>query len=390
MHFELDKSHKEIQKAVREFVRAQFDREMIIESLKTGDLPAGVRKKAAQLGFSGIHIPDEYDGGGMGLFEYVLAAEQMCRKDASAGMALMLSGFGAECLFDPGRKNLAEKYLPPVAGGKMRAGAALFEPGAGADISGTQTTAAASGDHWIINGNKAYVPNGTRAGFYVVLCATREDADPSDSAINTGDRQSLIIVDADTPGVTAESAGPTLGAGMVDFAHVGFQNAAVSVKNIIGSPGQGLGRSLSFLNQARIQAAAMALGTGQGAFDRALDYTRQRSQFGKKLAQFQVTRHKLADMAAGLESARLSVYQAAKAFDEGTCDAKTAAAAKLTAANAAMTAADEAVQLLGGYGYMTEYEVEHFYRDAKTLEIFLGSPAVLKDVIAGGLIGKLR
>ncbi|MBS0014230.1 MAG: acyl-CoA dehydrogenase, partial [Desulfobacterales bacterium] len=300
------------------------------------------------------------------------------------------SGLGAECLFDPELEDLGEKYLPLVAAGKMRAAPALFEPGADADLFGTQTTAIAEQDHWIINGNKAYVPNGTTAGFYVVLCITGTEASGSGNAAGSGNDPALIVVDADTPGVTAESAGPTLGAGLVDFAHVRFENAAVSLKNIIGNTGQGLDRSLAFLNQARIQAAAMALGTGQGAFDRALDYTRQRSQFGKKLAQFQVTRHKLAGMAAGLDAARLAVYQAAKAFDAGTCDARTAAAAKLTAANAAMTAADEAVQLLGGYGYMTEYEVEHFYRDAKTLEIFLGSPAVLKDVIAGGLIGKIR
>ncbi len=385
MEFELDKSQKEIQKAVRDFTRGQFDKDLILEAMGSQKFPSAIWKKAAKLGFSSIHTPEAFEGGGMGLLEYVLAAEQMCKKDSSAGMALMLTGFGSECIFRFAENRLAEKYLPPVATGKMRAAAALFEPGAGQDISDIRTTAMEEGESRVINGTKAYVPNGASAGFYVVLC--RNGADAPETSQND---LVLMVVDADAEGISIEPVGPTLGAGLMDFAHVTFENVWVSQKNQVGRTGSGREHVLAFLNEARIQAAAMALGTGQGAFDRALDYVRQRRQFGKQLAAFQITRHKLADMTARLDAARWVVYRAAAAFDINACDARTAASAKLTATDAAMAITDEAVQLLGGYGYMAEYEVEHFYRDAKTLEIFLGTPGVLKDVIAGAVIGRLK
>jgi alkylation response protein AidB-like acyl-CoA dehydrogenase len=385
VEFELDKSQKEIQKAVRDFCRGQFEKDSILEAIGERKFPSKIWKKAAQLGFSGIHIPENLGGGGMGLFEYVLAAEEMCRKDSSAGMALMLAGLGCEAIFRFGDQQLAEKYLPPVASGKKRAAAALFGPSAGQDISVTGTGAKEKSGNWIINGTKAYVPNGAGADFYVVLCGHDQGgAEPYK------DNLFLIVVDRDAEGINIEPAGPTLGANLMDFAHVTFENVSVPQSNQIDKPGSGMNHSAQFLNEARIQVAALALGTARGAFDRASDYVRQRRQFGKRLAEFQITRHKLADMAQHIDLAACIVYQAAAAFDSNKCDAKTAASAKLAATAAALAVTDEAVQLLGGYGYMTEYEVEHFYRDAKTLEIFLGTPAVLKEIIAGAVIGRLK
>ncbi len=384
MEFALDKSRKEIQKAVREFTRGKFDKETILDLLRSGEFPSQTWEKAAELGFFGIHFPEACDGGGMGLLDYVLAAEQMCKQDSAAGIALMLAGFGAECLFRFETGPPADKYLPLVAAGKMRAAAAFFEHSPGYELSGIQTAAAQNGDAWILNGTKAYVPNGTSAGFYVVLCKTGTDADTAKNNL------SLIVVDAGSQGITATPAGPSLGGNLIDFAHVTFENVRVPAENRIGKTGAGGRLAQCFIDECRIQIAAMALGTAQGACDRAVSYVKQRSQFGKKLLDFQVTRHKLADMAARIDAARWTVYSAAAAFDANRCDAKTAAQAKLTATSAAMAAADEAVQLLGGYGYMTEYEIEHFYRDAKTLEIIMGPPAALKDVIAGGLTGRQR
>ncbi|MBS3733230.1 MAG: acyl-CoA dehydrogenase family protein [Desulfobacterales bacterium] len=382
MEFALDKSRKEIQKAVREFARGKFDKETIVDLLRSGEFPSQIWKKAAELGFFGIHFPEAYDGGGMDLLDYALAAEQMCKQDSAAGIALMLAGFGAECLFRFETGPPADKYLPLVAAGKMRAAAALFEYSQGAELSGIQTTAVQDGDAWILNGTKVYVPNGASAGFYVVLCKTGPDAETPKNNL------SLIVADTGSQGITAAPAGPSLGGNLIDFAHVTFENVRVPAENRIGKTGAGARQAQCFIDECRIQTAAMALGTAQGACDRAVSYTKQRRQFGKKLVDFQVTRHKLADMAARIDAARWTVYSAAAAFDTNRCDAKTAAQAKLTATSAAMAAVDEAVQLLGGYGYMTEYEIEHFYRDAKTLEIFMGPPAALKDVIAGGLIGR--
>ncbi len=384
MEFELDKSQKEIQKAVREFSRGKFDKEAIIELLRDGEFPGQIWTASAELGFSGIHFPEEFEGGGLGLLEYALAAEEMCRKDSSMGIALMLAGHGAECLFRFAGNRLAGKYLPEIASGKTRCAAALFENPADYDLSGIQTSAQAGNGAWIINGTKTFVPNGVNAGFYVVLCRTAPDENAPEKAF------SLIAADADSAGITAGSAGPSLGSSLIDFAHVTFEDVHVPEENLIGKQGRGLAHALDFIDESRIQTAAMALGTAQGAFDRAADHVRQRRQFGRKLADFQVIRHKLAEMSARIEEARWFVYSAAAAFDRNKCGRKTAAAARLSATSAAMAVTDEAVQLLGGYGYMTEYEVEHFYRDAKTLQIFTGPPGVLKDTIAESITGRRK
>ena len=251
-------------------------------------------------------------------------------------------------------------------------------------MSEITTAASSDGDNWIINGAKSYVPNGSGAGVYVVLCRTDPDIQPASKGMT------LILVDADRPGITASAVGMQLGGNLVPFSHVTFENVRVPKTCTIGNPGSGHAQLHQFLNENRIQIAAMALGTAQGAFDRAVDYVKQREQFGKKLAQFQVTRHKLAEMAARLDATRMLIYFAAWHFDQNKCDARTAATAKLFACRTAMEVSDEAIQLLGGYGYMTEYEIEHFYRDAKTLEIFQGPPIVVKDIIADQVIGKMK
>ncbi|MBS3756232.1 MAG: acyl-CoA/acyl-ACP dehydrogenase, partial [Desulfobacterales bacterium] len=233
MEFALDKSRKEIQKAVREFARGKFDKETIVDLLRSGEFPSQIWKKAAELGFFGIHFPEAYDGGGMDLLDYALAAEQMCKQDSAAGIALMLAGFGAECLFRFETGPPADKYLPLVAAGKMRAAAALFEYSQGAELSGIQTTAVQDGDAWILNGTKVYVPNGASAGFYVVLCKTGPDAETPKNNL------SLIVADTGSQGITAAPAGPSLGGNLIDFAHVTFENVRVPAENRIGKTGAG-------------------------------------------------------------------------------------------------------------------------------------------------------
>jgi len=335
MDFKLSKSQKEIQKAAWEFARGEFDKEQIIEISKKQEFPKNILKKAGELGFIGIHYPESVDGGGMGLFEYVLLAETFCRKDSTLGTALMF-------------------------------------------------TAAKENDQWVINGKKTLVPFGSMADFYVVLCKTDPAADPPAKGM------SLILVEPDRAGVSAGDISEKLGGRLVPFAEITFKNVHVPQSNLIGKEGNGYAQTQQFLTENRIQIAGFAIGIAQGAFDRALDYVRQREQFGKKLAQFQVTRHKLADMASKIEAARYLTYYTAWCFDNKKIDSQLASMAKMTAAKAAMEVTDEAVQLLGGYGYMTEYEVEHFYRDAKHAEIFQGTPAIQKDIIADIIIGKLK
>jgi alkylation response protein AidB-like acyl-CoA dehydrogenase len=381
MDFKLTKPQKEIQKAAWEFARGEFDKEVIIELSKEQKIPGHIIAKAGELGFIGIHFPEAFGGGGMGALEYTLVAETFCRKDSTLGTALMFSAYGTECLLRSGDNTLKNKFLPDILDGKLTSTAAFLEPGQGSDLSKIATRAEKDGENWIITGQKVLVPAAATAGIYVVLCRT--DADATDGT-------SLFLVEKKHKGVSIGNPRQSMGGRMLPLADISFDHVTVPADHLIGKPGSGFLLARQFFMENRIQIAAQAVGTAQGAFDRALDYVRQRQQFGKKLAQFQVTRHKLADMASKIAAARYLTYYAAWCFDQKTIEPYLAAMAKMTAARAALEVSDEAVQLLGGYGYMTEYEVEHFYRDAKMAEIFQGPPAVQKDVIADGIIGKLK
>jgi len=382
MDFSLTKSQKEIVKAAWAFAKGEFDKERILELSRKQEFPKDILQKAGDLGFIGIHFPESCDGGGMGLFENILVAETFCRKDSTLGSALMFTGYSAECLVRSADDELKNKYLPRVAGGELIFTGAFQEPGSGYDFSRLQTSAVQSNDDWIINGAKSFVPFGHSAGAYVVLCATGPEYGDGST--------SLILVEADRKGVHASDAGEKLGGRLMPFADVTFENVAVPHGNLINKPGNGATVLQAFMCENRIQIAGMAIGTAQGAFDRAIDYVKQREQFGRKLAQFQVTRHKLADMAAKIEASRYLTYYAAWSFDNGKPEFRLASMAKLTATRAAVEVCDEAIQLLGGYGYTTEYEVEHFFRDAREAEIFQGGPSVQKDIIADEIIGRLK
>ncbi len=384
MDFKLSKPQKEIKKAAWEFARGKFDKEMIIEQAKTQAFPKDILKKAGELGFIGIHFDEAYEGGGLGLFEDVLVTETFCQKDSTLGAALKFSAYAAECLVRFGDRVLNDKFTPAIASGEMISTGAFLEPEQGYDVSTVQTTAEKDTAEWVINGAKAFVPFGDQADIYIVLCATDTAVEPKNKGM------SMLLAEADREGISAGPRAEKLGGRMVPFAPVRFENVRVPLSNLIGNEGMGHTQLERFFIENRIQVAAMALGTAQGALDRALAYVKEREQFGKKLAQFQVTRHKLADMTAQIEAARYLTYYAASRFDQGKHIPRDAAIAKLTAARAAMAVTDEAIQLLGGYGYMTEYEVEHFHRDAKHAEIFQGPPGVQKDIIADDIIGKLK
>jgi alkylation response protein AidB-like acyl-CoA dehydrogenase len=387
MDFKLNKSQKEIQKAAWEFARGEFDKERIIELSKKQKIPDNIIEKAGELGFIGIHYSEDVDGGGMGLFEHILVCETFCRKDSTLGSALMFSGYGAECLLRNGGKSLKEKFLPQIVDGQLTSTGAFLEPKQGYDLTKVSTTAEPDGEEWVLNGKKTLVPAGNTAGIYVVLCQTEaRTASGADPLCG----MSLILVAADTDGISVDNVSQKMGGRMMPFSDITFENVRVPGSNLIGKQGNGYALTQNFFMENRIQIAGLALGTAQGAFDRALDYVKQREQFGKKLAQFQITRHKLADMASKIEAARYITYHAAWCFDNKTIEPHQASMAKMTAARAAMEVSDEAIQLLGGYGYMTEYEVEHFFRDAKQAEIFQGPPTIQKDIIADSIIGKLK
>jgi len=384
MDFELTKSQKEIQKAAREFAKGEFDKELALELDRTHEFPTKIWKKAADLGFIGVHYPEKYSGQDLGVLENIIIADVFCAQDSGIGSAIALAGFASECVLRFGSDELKQKFLPAVAEGEMLSAGAFTEPDHGSDITSLDTTAVREGDEWVINGTKTFISNGGMAGFYCTMCQTDGDAQPSYRGI------SLILVEAEREGLTATDIGDKMGIHMLSTAEINYKDVRVPVSNLIGETGKGFYQVLEFFDESRILVAAQALGIAQGAYDRALAYVKQREQFGRKIAQFQVTQHKLADMATKIELARLITYKAAWNYDQGRIDPKLTSMAKMYAARTAVEVADEAIQLLGGYGYMTEYEVERFYRDAKITEIYEGTKEIQKNTIASAVLGKIK
>ena len=384
MDFELTKSQKEIQKAAREFAKGEFDKELALELDRTHEFPTKIWKKAGDLGFIGVHYPEKYSGQDLGVLENIIIADVFCAQDSGIGSAIALASFASECVLRFGSDELKQKFLPAVAEGQMLSAGAFTEPDHGSDITALDTTAVRDGDEWVINGTKTFISNGGMAGFYCTMCQTDGDAQPSYRGI------SLILVEAEREGITATDLGDKMGIHMLSTAEINYKDVRVPVSNLIGETGKGFYQVLEFFDESRILVAAQALGIAQGAYNRALAYVKQREQFGRKLAQFQVTQHKLADMATKIELARLITYKAAWNYDQGRIDPKLTSMAKMYAARTAVEVADEAIQLLGGYGYMTEYEVERFYRDAKITEIYEGTKEIQKNTIASAVLGKLK
>jgi alkylation response protein AidB-like acyl-CoA dehydrogenase len=384
MDFELTKPQREIQKAAYEFAKGEFDKELALELDKTHEFPEKIWKKAAELGFIGIHFPEAYAGQGLGVLENILVAEEFCRRDSGIGSAVILASFASECILRFGTDAQKAHYLPPVAEGKALSGGAFTEPDHGSDITAMDTAAVKDGDAWVINGTKTFITNGGLAAFYTVLCQTDAAVAPSYRGL------SMILVEGDRKGVTTADVGDKMGIHMMATAEVNFKDVRVPLDHLVGKEGKGFYQVLEFFDESRILVAAQALGIAQGAFDRALDYVKQREQFGKKIAQFQVNQHKIADMATKIELARLITYKAAWNFDQGRIDPKLTSMAKMYAGRIAVEVADEAIQLLGGYGYMTEYEVERFYRDARITEIYEGTREIQKNTIAGAILGKIK
>jgi len=385
MDFGLNAEQKQIQKAVKEFVKGEFDKNLISEMEENHEYPEKIWKVAADLGFIGIHFPEEYSGQGMGVLENILVAEALCAGDSTVGACLILADFASEILLHFGSEEQKKTWLPKVAEGEVLSCGAFTEPDHGSDITSVNTVAVKDNGEWVINGSKIFITNGgPLAGFYSVLCQTDTEATPGYRGM------SLILVEADREGVSTTDVGSKMGIRMMHTAEVNFKDVRVPLENIIGKENKGFYQVLEFFDESRILIAAQALGTAQGAFDRALTHVKSREQFGKKIAKFQVNQHKLADMATKIEQARLMTYKAAWNFDQGHIDPKLTSMAKMASARTAVEVCDEAIQRLGGYGYMQEYEVERFARDAKITELYEGTREIQKNTIASAVLGKLK
>jgi alkylation response protein AidB-like acyl-CoA dehydrogenase len=384
MNFELSEEQRDIQRAAREFAQGEFDRDLALELEREHAFPKAIWKKACELGFMGIHFPEEYGGQGLGVLENALIVEAFCRQDSGIGVALTLADFSSEVILRYGSEKQKQKYLPPIVRGEAISAGGYTEPDHGSDITQLSTTAIKGDRGFVINGTKTFITNGTLADHFVVLCQSDPHADPPYRGM------SMILVEKGTAGFEATELGDKMGIRMTSTAELSFSDVHVPLDHLIGEENRGFYQTLNFFDESRIEIAAQALGIGQGAFDRALAYAKERQQFGRRIADFQATQHKLADMATMLETARLLTYKAAWNYDQGRIDPQLTSMAKMHAGRVSVTVADEAIQIFGGYGYITEYEVERFYRDAKIMEIYEGTREIQKNTIAGALIGKAQ
>lgn len=377
MQFELSEEQKAIQKMVREFAEKEVAPEIdAIE--RDGVWKTSVLKKAAELGLAGMTIPVEYGGTGLDAVSYNLAIQELSRINGSVGITFAAHcGLGSSHINIMGTHEQKQKYLPKLATGEHWGGWGLTEPTSGSDAASIRTTAVREGDGWKINGQKVFLTNGHFANTFTIMAKT----DPAAGAKGI----SAFIVEKGTKGLILGKLEHKLGLHGSATSQIFLDDCYVPDANLIGGA-DGLGRgftgAMKTLDAGRIAIGSLALGMAQGAYETALEYAKQREQFGKKIGAFQAIQFKLASMATELDASRLLLLRAAWLKDEGRPFSTEASMAKLYASEAAMRIATEAIQCLGGNGYTTDYPVERHFRDIKLCEIGEGSSEVQRMVIA--------
>lgn len=381
MDFELSKEQLDIQRAAREFAEGEFKgvaRECDIRET----FPPSLLKKAGDLGFIGVFIDDAYGGAGLGFLEHALILEEFWRVDPGLSQELCSVSFGAEVFLLFGAEEQKRKFLPPIAKGEVIMGFAITEPDAGSDAAAAATTAVLDGAEYVINGNKVMIGNGSVADFLLLFCLT----DPTETSRSL--RHSILVVETDRRGYEADKIEGKMGLRASDTANIFFSDVRVPKQNLVGQSGRGFHQLMAFFDRSRAYVAAHGVGLAQGALDLAIRHVKTREQFGRKVAAFQATQFKIAEMATRIELARTLTHKACWMVDHGKLDTKTVAMAKWFAARTAVEVVDEALQLHGGYGYMNDHDVERFYRAAKVLEIYEGTKEVEKMIIARRILGR--
>ncbi|HWH43242.1 MAG TPA: acyl-CoA dehydrogenase family protein [Thermoleophilaceae bacterium] len=372
MNFELTDEQRAIQRLVRDFADQEV-RPIAEEIDREKRFPYEVVAKLGELGLMGIPYPEEYGGGGADYMSYVLAIEELARVDSSVGITVAAhTSLGTYPIYSFGSDEQKEEYLPDLCAGKRLWAFGLTEPEAGSDAGNTRTTATLEDGHWVIDGAKQFITNaGTDITGGVTITA------------RTGDNEiSNIIVAQATPGYSVEAPYRKMGWNASDTRPLAFDGARVPEGNLLGPRGNGFRQFLDTLDGGRIGVAAMGLGLAQGAFDEALAYAKERRAFGQPISKFQAIQMKLADLSTEIEATRLLVYRAAILKQEGRPYSLEGGQAKLKSGRVAVRAAEEAVQIHGGYGYIEEYPVCRMYRDAKILTIGEGTDEVQQMVIA--------
>lgn len=374
MNFQLTEEQAMIQKVVRDFATKELA-PLAAELDEKGEFPHAITKKMAEMGLFGLPFPEEYGGSGAGYLSYAVAVEEISRACASTGITYAAHcsiGTGPIYLF--GTEEQKQKWLPLCVSGQAFAAFGLTEANAGSDAGGTQTTAVLVGDRWVLNGNKCFITNAGVSKVAVITAMT--DRSKGSRGISS------FIVPTDTPGFSVGQPYHKLGLKASDTREIILENVRIPQENILGQPNEGFKQFLVALDGGRISIGALSVGIAQACLDAALQYAKERQQFGQPISKFQAIQFKLADMKMKTELARLMVYKAAWLKDHGLPFSLEAAMAKLYASETCMQNASEAVQIYGGYGYMKEYPVERYFRDAKLMEIGEGTSEIQRLVIA--------
>lgn len=374
LNFDLTEEQQMIKKMIREFAD-EVVAPGAIDRDRTKEFPVQVFKQLSEMGMMGLPFSEEYGGGGADTVSFAIVTEELSRACASTGITYSAHiSLGGAPLNLFGTEEQKQRYLTPICTGESLGAFGLTESNAGSDAGGTQTTAKEDGDDYVITGSKVFITNASYAKHLAITAITgNEDGKKEISA---------IIVPTDAEGFTVIDNYEKMGLNASNTTELVLDNVRVPKENLLGTQGNGFRQFLVTLDGGRIGIGAMAVGIAQAAFDRALRYSKERKQFGKTLSAFQITQFKLADMAMKIELARNMVHKAAWLKDQGRPFSKEASMCKLYASEIAMEVASEAIQIHGGYGYMKEYEVERYMRDAKLLEIGEGTSEVQRMVIA--------
>jgi len=378
MDFNLSEEHLAVQEAARDFAQNDLLPGVITRDNEQKFDPELIRKMG-ELGFLGMMVKPEYGGGGMDTLSYVIAMEEISKVDASASVIMSVNNslvcWGLQMY---GNEEQKQKYLVPLAAGKVIGAFCLSEPEAGSDATSQHTTAIDAGDHYILNGTKNWITNGNSSSTCLVIAHTHPEK--GHKGINA------FIVEKGIEGFVVGKKEDKMGIRASDTHTLMFTDVKISKQNRIGDDGFGFKFAMSTLNGGRIGIAAQALGIASGAFELSLKYAQERKTFGKPISEHQAIQFKLSEMATRIEAARLLVYKAARLKDQGKDYIKAAAMAKLYASDVAMWVTTEAVQVHGGYGYVKEYHVERHMRDAKITQIYEGTSEIQKLVIARELL----
>jgi len=382
MEFAFSSEQEQLREEVRRFADNEI-RPVATEYDVAEEFPHDVVDAAAEMGLTGAGIPMEYGGAGYSTLEVAMIVEELFAADPGIGLSITATSFGADAIEAFGTEDQKERFLEPVARGDAIMGAAISEPDVGSDVSAVSTRAEKDGDEWVVDGNKMWITNGSVGDHFVVLCDTDPEAEDRYAGF------SQIVVESDRDGFEADKIEGKLGIRASDTAELIFDGVRVPEENLIGEAGAGFLQQMQFFDDTRTAVAAQGVGIAKGAAERALDYAGEREQFGRPIGDFQAIQHKLAEMYTQTEAARMLTYKSAWSVDEADDQLTTLASmAKEFASRVAVEVADEAVQIHGGAGYVNDFDVERFYRDAKITQIYEGTTEIQKNVIARELQGK--